>query len=226
MHNLSVQDLITNSIEEISRIADKLPGVVIVHDLRDWSVAWMSKNGLDQLGVSLEEVTKITAEEYYGKYFNKEDSEDYVPKILGLLQKNNDDEICTFFQQVRLRENEDWKWHFSSVKILTRDSAGNPLLTITMAFPIDSMHHMANKASRLLKENNFLRRNSVLYAKLSKRERDVLRLMALDKGATETSEELFISTHTVETHRKNIKKKLQTTSFYEICEYARAFDLI
>ena len=72
-------------IDEIVNVTSKLPGVVIIHDLRDWSVAWMSPNGLEKLGTTLEEVTNLTAEEYYGQHFNSEDAKDYVPKILELL---------------------------------------------------------------------------------------------------------------------------------------------
>jgi DNA-binding CsgD family transcriptional regulator len=220
------QETIDKAIAEIAGIADKLPGVIVIHDLRDWSVAWMAPRGLAQLGVTLEEITALTAEEYYGRYFNSEDSKDYVPKILNLLERNNNDDICTFFQQVRLAMNADWSWHMGSTKILAHDEEGKPLLAITMAFPIDAMHHMAVKAGRLLEENNFLRKNFHSYSELSKRELDVLRLMALGKSIPETAEALFISSHTVETHRKNIRQKLGTHSYYELGLYARAFDLI
>lgn len=213
-------------IDEIANISSRLPGVVIIHDLRDWSVVWMSTNGLEKLGITLEEVTNLTAEEYYGQHFNSEDAKDYVPKILELLQNNNDENICTFFQQVRFKENPDWQWHMSSVKILARDDQGNPLLTITMAFPIDAMHHMAIKAARLLEEKNFIVKNYQNFAALGKREKEVLRLIALGKSSSQISDELFISIATVDTHRRNIKKKLDITSMYEISQYARAFDLI
>ncbi|WP_250318165.1 helix-turn-helix transcriptional regulator [Pedobacter sp. B4-66] len=224
--NALIQNKISNAIAKISAIADELPGVVIVHDLRDWSVAWMSDRGLTQLGVTLEEITKITAEEYYSRYFNPEDAKDYVPKIFRLIDENNDDTVYTFFQQVRLSSSSDWNWHMSSVKVYLRDENNKPLLVMTIALPIDSMHHMTVKASRLLEENNFLRKNLCHFAKLTKREREILRLMALGKTSAETATELFISTSTVETHRKNIKLKLDTNSYYEMCQYARAFDLI
>ncbi|WP_449440393.1 response regulator transcription factor [Pedobacter steynii] len=224
--NAHLQNKINDAIAKISVIADELPGVVIVHDLRDWSVAWMSKRGLQQLGVSLEHITSITAEEYYVRYFNGDDAQDYVPKILGLIEQNNDEDLCTFFQQVRFSDSSDWHWHMSSVKVYLRDDENKPLLVITIALPIDSMHHMTVKASRLLDENNFLRNNYHNFTKLSSREREILSLMALGKTSAETAEQLFISPSTVETHRKNIKQKLDTNSYYEICQYARAFDLI
>lgn len=221
-----IAGIIARNIAEVALIADKLPGVVVIHDLRDWSVAWMSARGLNHLGISLKEVTSITSEAYFARYFNSEDTVDSVPKILGLLQKNDDDDFCTYFQQVRFRINEDFNWYMNGCKILAHDNTGKPLLTITLALPIDAMHHMTAKASRLLKENNFLRKNFQLFSSLSKRECAVLRSLALGKSSAETANELFISEGTIETHRKNIRRKLNTSAYYELCEYARAFDLI
>ena len=215
--------------EQIKIIADgakSLPGAVIIHDIRDWTVTWMSEYGLRGLKISLEEVTGLSAEEYYSRFFNEEDSKDYVPKILGLLERNNDDEIVTYFQQVRISGRSDWTWHMSSSKIFMRDETGKPRYTLTLSFPIDAMHHMTSKAGRLLEENNFLRRNFKKYSKLSQREREVLKELALGKTSAETAADLFISLSTVDTHRKNIRKKLEMASYYELCQYARSFDLI
>lgn len=220
------QTKINNSIEQIAAVADLFPGVVIINRIADGSVAWMSKRGRQELNITLEEIVSLTAEEYYDRYFNSEDAKYYVPKIIALVERNNDEEISTFFQQVRFAKTADWKWHMSSTKILLRDEENRPLLMITMAMPIDAMHHMAIKAERLLEENNFLRKNLDKYSQLSMREREVLGLLALGKSAADTAEALFISQNTVDTHRKKIKQKLGTSSYYELCAYARAFDLI
>lgn len=222
----SLQQAMQARIAEVAAIADDLPGITIIHDLRNWSVAWMCKRGLQQIGATLEEVTRMSAEEYHSKYFNDEDAKDYVPKILGMLEKDTEEEICTFFQQVRLSGSPDWVWYLSSTKIFMRDENRKPLLTYTIAIPIDSMHHLGAKAERLLAENNFLRSHYNEFARLSDRECDILRQMALGKSSTETAQTLFISKATVETHRRNIKKKLKTSSFFELCQYARSFDLI
>jgi len=219
-------DKIEKSIAEISSVADNLPGVVILHDLRDWSIAWMSNRGLMELNISLDEIRRLSAEQYYGTYFNNDDAKDYVPKILSFIAENKEGDFCTCFQQVRFSVDSEWRWHFSSTKIFLKDDEGKPLIGITMAFPIDTMHHMVAKAARLLEENNFLRKNHSRFATLSEREQEVLRLMALGKSSAETAEQLSISQFTVDTHRRNIKIKLKTSSFYDLTQYARAFDLI
>ncbi|MFN3590212.1 MAG: helix-turn-helix transcriptional regulator [Spirosomataceae bacterium] len=209
----------------ISNVAYKLPGVVVLHDLRDWSVAWMSPRGLDELGVTLEEITSLPSEEYYYRYFNPEDSKDYAPKVLSLMERNIADEICTCFQQVRFQINAPWKWHMASTMVFARDEVGKPLLTITLEFHIDdTMYHMTFKAERLLAKNNFLRNNFQLFSSLSKRE--ILKFLAMRMSSFDTAEKLFISVGTVETHRKNIKRKLSTNSYFELCQFARTFYLI
>jgi len=220
-----IADETKEKIAAICSIAEKLPGVVIIHDLKALCVVWMSQRGLKGLGITAEEMEGMSTKEYFGRFFNEEDAKDCIPKIVGLIQRNNDEEVITFFQEVRFWD-DTWHWHMNSIRIWARDEQGKPWLSISIALPVDAMHHMTAKAARLVEENNFLRKNFGLYARLSKREREVLRLLALGKTATDTAEELFISLNTVETHRKNIKQKLDTTAYFDLCQYARAFDLV
>jgi len=213
-------------IQQHAATFDELPGVVIIHDLQDGSVAYISERGLKLLGVTAEEIASMPHEEYHSRYFNDEDAKDYVPKIIGLLERNNDDEMISFFQQVRYADTEKWTWHLSSIKIFERDDEGKPKLGISLAIPVDAMHPMTVKAARLLEENNFLRQHIQNFSKLSKREKEILRLTTLGKSAPEIATSLFLSAATVETHRRNIKHKLNCTTTFELSQYARAFDLI
>ncbi|WP_242929300.1 helix-turn-helix domain-containing protein [Pontibacter vulgaris] len=224
--NAETELLIEQKISEIAAVAESLPGVVIIHNLqKELAVEYISPRGTRELGLSVDEIRRL-GPDYHTRFFNPEDAKDYIPKVIGLVERNNDDEIVSFFQQVRRSEKEPWAWYLSTIKVLLRDLEGKPLLTITMAFPIDPLHHVTSKVARLLEENNFLRLHYHLYSNLSEREQEILRLMALGKSASQTAEELFISVSTVETHRRNIKSKLKTNSFYDLTQYARAFDLI
>lgn len=100
------------------------------------------------------------------------------------------------------------------------------MLTITLAMLVDPEHFFTAKAHKLLNENEFLKQNHARFSTLSGRERDVLQLFALGKSTSEVAEALHISTATAETHRKNIKKKLEADNHYQLSTYARVFDLI
>ncbi|RZK21008.1 MAG: LuxR family transcriptional regulator [Pedobacter sp.] len=205
---------------------NNMPGVVIIHDLRDWSIAYMSENGLKQLGATLEEICALPNDIYHARYFNADDAMDYVPKIGALMQRNQDDETVSFYQQIRFPGSQEWHWYLSSIKIFMRNETQQPLMTITISIPVDAMHHMVNKAERNLEENNFSRSHYDDFLRLSRREKTILREMALGKSSIEIANLLCISSTTVDTHRRNIREKLNTKSSFEISKYARAFDLI
>lgn len=210
-------------IEQFSEIS---PCITMVHKIADASIVWMCKRGLKELDIDLNTLTNLGKDDYYGRYFNLEDAKDYVPKILSLLERNNDEECVSYFQQVKINGQEEWTWHMSSTRIFMRDHLKQPVLTITQSIPIDTMHTMSLKAERILEENNFLKANINTFLNLTPRELEILKHLAKGESATECGEKLFISPQTVETHRKNIRKKLGTTSFFELTKYARAFDLI
>ena len=222
---LTLEERISRKIREIDATAQEMPGVVMVHNMQDLSIRYMSKRGLDILGVTLEELINM-GPEYHNRFFNSEENKETVPKMIGLLERNNNEEIIALFQQVRADTNQPWNWYCSSLKILMRDDEGKPLLTIAIAIPIDPAHNLSHKVSRLLEENNFLRKNSTRFHMLSAREKILLKHFALGKTSAEIAAELHLSVLTVNTHRKNIKQKLGTNNVYELAEYARAFDLI
>ena len=224
-YNPSLQKEIAEKIEQIMGIENYFPGVVIVHDIKKSTVVYMSKWGRDHLGVTNEELQQLGTE-YYSRFFNIEEAKDYVPKVLGLLERNNDGEFICHFQQVRQSPQHDWAWYLSATRIFIRDENGAPLMTLTTSIPVDAQHHIASKVQRLLEENNFLRKNFHVFDQLTNREKQILRLMALHISSEEMAAKLFISENTANTHRRNIKRKLGIESNYDIIRFAQAFDLV
>jgi DNA-binding CsgD family transcriptional regulator len=222
----ALREKIDAKIKTIAAIADELPGVIIIHNIETQRAEYMSQRGLASLDLTIEQLKSLSSEEYHAAYFNAEDANDYVPKLYDLLKENDDQRIISFFQQVCPSENEDYTWHFSTIKILMWDDEENPLLIITMAYPVDTKHHLTSKIARLLEENNFLRKNLQKFDQLTRREKEILKLTALGKSSSEMAENLHISQNTAETHRRNIKKKLKAESIYDLSMYARSFDLI
>jgi len=216
---------INQKLTELQACEKIIPGIFIVHDLLNESIVYMSERGLRKLGTTLEEI-RLPSSEYHNRYFNPEDLPSYVPKVFGLVERNDSDEMVTFFQQVRSSPKEDWTWYLSSTKIFMRDKEGKPLMTLTMAVPIDSKHHITTKVERLLQENKFLREHQHLFTSLTNREKEILRLMALGMNSNEIAERLHISEKTASTHRRNIRSKLNAQTNYDITRFAQSFDLI
>jgi DNA-directed RNA polymerase specialized sigma24 family protein len=220
-----INQQIVLEIEKLKAIEDNIPGVIIIHDLKDMSVVYMSKRGQEVLGASLTELRK-TGPDWVHKYFNEQESKEYVPLIVEWLRRNDKNEFISFFQQVKTAKSKDWNWYLTSMKIFMQDEQGNPILSIAIANAIDPDHYITDKVQRMLEEKNFRKRNSEVFESLTKREKEILQYVALGKNTPEIATLVHLSDKTVNTHRKNIRKKLRIQSGYDINLFAQAFDLI
>ncbi len=223
---MDIEQRIIQKIADASPILEQLPGIIIIHRLYPvHTVVYMSPRGLRELKMTLGQLQKMGAE-YHRQFFNPEDAADYVPKIQRLLERNNNEESVSFFQQVRTTDSDEWHWHLSGIRIFMQDDHGDPLLTITSSVPVDAKHYFTIKIERLLEENTFLKENNQLFAAMTKREREILIQMALGKNSTEIANDLHLSDDTVKTHRRNIKRKLKARNHYDIVRFAQAFNMI
>lgn len=221
----SYELLIEQKIAEIAVNADQYPTVVIIHHVPTQTVRYLSKWGLALLGATLDELRAL-GPAFSPTYFNSVESDEYMARVFELMYRDDGPEVHTFYQQVRTTERPGWSWYLTSMRRLLTAPDGSPLLVIGLAVPLHPDNHFAAKVQRLIDENDFLRRNSAAFSKLSPREREVLRLLAWGHSAPEIAEKLHISAQTAETHRRNIRQKLRCTTAFELSQYARAFDLI
>lgn len=205
--------------------AERMPSVVIIQQLEPFQSIFMNSRGLIELGITINELKQMGTD-YLQRFFNLEDSEDYLKKLKGLLVRNDPDETFTFFQQVKFKERANWVWHIGSTRIFFQDEKEKPSHIVTIAIPIDKLKHIPNKAERLLAEKNFFHSILSKFLSLGKREREVLKLVAIGKSSPEIADQMCISVQTVNTHRKAIKQKLNINSGYDFTLYAHAYDLI
>lgn len=220
-----LQEKTRQKIATLQQFEKEMPCVFVVHDIADFSVVYMSRRGREILGVTLEEI-RLPSEEYHARYFNTDDAKQYLPKIRSLLENNREDEMVSYFQQVRPSPDHDWQWYLSSTRIFLRSCKGKPVLIITMAVPVDTIHPIGSKVDRLLEENSFLNGKQAIFDSLTRREKEILKLMALGVNSTEIAEKLHISEATANTHRRNIRSKINAQTNYDITRFAQAFDMI
>lgn len=90
----------------------------------------------------------------------------------------------------------------------------------------DIMQFNYQLISRVLKRDQFRHQHSERYRQLTEREVEILQLLAGGLNNPNIAEALSISRNTVETHRKNLKRKLEIRSYNKLVKYALAFDLV
>jgi DNA-binding CsgD family transcriptional regulator len=79
---------------------------------------------------------------------------------------------------------------------------------------------------KMIETHEFIEKNLKKYILLTKREKQIIHIYAKIHNQNEIAEQLFISLHTMRTHWKNIKNKLQIHSGEELLLFANAFDII
>jgi Response regulator containing a CheY-like receiver domain and an HTH DNA-binding domain len=72
-----------------------------------------------------------------------------------------------------------------------------------------------------LKENDFYADEFMKKFQLTKREIDIIRLVCKERNSRAIAAELFISEFTVNTHRRNIMRKLNVNNTVGVINFAR-----
>ncbi|MBK1440363.1 hypothetical protein JHJ32_10235 [Parapedobacter sp. ISTM3] len=220
----AVRDVAVRKLAEFESIADELPVYIIV-DVRDLSVVYLSQSGCRLLGTTLEEVRRL-GRTYHTTFFNRDDVAFYLPKSREALLNENTSRWFSYFQQVATGEARTFEWYLSASRIFVYDEAGAPLLYLTFALQLDPNHHLTEKAERLMTENLMLKANNHRFALLTRREKELLRYIATGEKPAEISKKVFISEKTINTHRRNIKRKIGAETQYDIIKFAQAFNLV
>ncbi|MGV3762584.1 LuxR C-terminal-related transcriptional regulator [Parapedobacter sp.] len=220
----TVRQTIEQKLAAFAMISSELP-VYIVHDVRDLSVVYMSSSGLRMLGSTLEDVRRLGLD-YFTKFFNPDDVAFYLPKFKERLQAEDRMGWFSFFQQVATGHDRAFEWYLSASRPFVYDETGVPLLSLTFALQLDPNHHLAEKAKRLMAENLMLKDNYQYFASLTKREKELLQYIASGERTSEISSRICVSEKTLNTHRRNIKRKIGAKNHYDIIKFAQAFNLV
>jgi DNA-binding CsgD family transcriptional regulator len=99
---------------------------------------------------------------------------------------------------------------------------GNPtILDTSVVLPIrcSAKIFRKNSVSETIFSKTFTRAKTSL-DDLTRREMDILRHLSMGKSSKQIGEDLFISPHTVDTHRRNLLKKLGCKTVVELTRFA------
>jgi DNA-binding CsgD family transcriptional regulator len=96
---------------------------------------------------------------------------------------------------------------------------------ISLSIPVRQMGRLSQQITGLLDDNLFIKQNYQRFASLTKQECLILKLIVSGQKRRHIAEQLHISLHTYDTHRKNIRQKLDVKSVSELIRYAQAFGL-
>ncbi len=202
-----------NSIKDMG---DLFPGMVQINRKSDLKLLYMNEEGQKLTGIS-----PVALENKWDSNVIKHGHPGNLELIWSHIRKfgerDDSEEILTYFQYLRKEPGEEYRWFLSMKKIF------NEKYNYTLAIPLSRMDHLANALKPYAEANFLITKNYQYFESLSKREKEVLKMVCNGLSTKEISDKLFISTHTFITHRKIIKNKLHTKSHIEMVKLGELF---
>ena len=96
---------------------------------------------------------------------------------------------------------------------------------LVTAFDLTNKIFTEHQLEELVKENRRLK-NKLILNLLTNREKEIVKLVSMGLSSRQISEEMEISFYTVETHRKNILKKVEIHNSAELIRFATEAGLV
>lgn len=201
-----------------------------VTNTQDLTFEYVSKNYAACLGLDAKEL-KTRGMRYFWSRIHPDDIDSWLSALNHLMEFT----LSEIEENKRHKANYTWNFRFKNadgayVNIIQNttplvfDSECKPIIGLahyTVLHPKIKMEITASAKILNAKNeyetiyfNNFSQK--LLNDNISNRERDVIRLLILHLSSKEISEKLNISPHTVDTHRRNILKKLNISSTGEL----------
>lgn len=196
---------------------------------------WLQQNFTLNLNLEahkwLEEKVNIPCKEYGNKKLAFVVSKDVLAhiKVINSFEELNSCIVPKHF----LLENEARNWldgNFSTnkrdlnskISFEGKDENGNSIFKIkTSNIDISSTLKSIKEVSV---KNEYIKINVHSYLSLTTREKEILHLFSKNQNLKEIATRIFISHHTIRTHWKNIKRKLNLESNDEILYFSKAYN--
>lgn len=209
----------------IEDIGDYIPGNVMIQDLAILQNIYMNSSGCNILRHSKEELA-LLGPEYFNRFFPVEEVMIIKSELFKFLQQRDESKVYSFFQRVRPNPDIPYKWYLTSTKYHPNTTASNSLELMHVSIEVGDTCYAARKMNYLCEQNDFVQKNFVRYESLTFREKEIIGMIARGESSCAISDQLYISQHTVNNHRKNILRKLEIKSLSSLVQFAIAFDML
>jgi DNA-binding CsgD family transcriptional regulator len=118
-----------------------------------------------------------------------------------------------------------YKWYFASAKLLYEPDQAISNKMILIVNEVNTLGSIAQKINSVLEETDWMKKNFSKFCRLTPREREIVSLLVLGNNSSKISDTLCISKLTINTHRRNIKTKLEIKTFAELYKFALTYGL-
>ncbi|ALJ04841.1 LuxR family transcriptional regulator [Pseudalgibacter alginicilyticus] len=225
--------LLENHIKKIIELDEYIPyssTFYCVTNTQNLTFEFVSKNVVSCLGYK-PEILKEGGMRFFWSRIHPEDIENWLKALNALMDFTLEEipieqrNLLSFTWNYRFKNSkDDYVNIIQNTTPLQFDNEKKPIIGLAHYTIVDARVKLQVTASaKLLNEyneyetkyfNNFSQK--LLSNSISNRERDIIHLLVLNYSSKAIGEKLNISPNTVDTHRRNILKKLKITSTGEL----------
>lgn len=147
-----------------------------------------------------------------------------VTEIAGYLLNCDERSVYSYFYRSNHVLPGQSEWHMSTA-MLKKGWDGLPEEVVVFTYNLALLGENRKVFYRVLEDDVFFKTHLNKVSLLTKKEKEIISLVALGNTSEEIADKLFVSIHTVSTHRKNINNKLAMKSIADIMRVADVFGL-
>lgn len=195
-------------------IFNHLPGIIYISDFPQLSVLWLNYESFKILGYTARQI-KAAGPDFFVELLHPDDL-GVVGGVVDFFENKKGDYFRSAYRM--MHSEGHYLWFYGTSTILRKHQNGDPMLLIGFAMDIFSQIQTDTKLRELLHENLQLR-NKLTINSLTNRQKEIMILIANGKTSKQIGDKLNISSHTVETHRKNILKRLNFHNSAEMVKF-------
>lgn len=209
--------------EQFKDVGESFPVSIHKNDPSDLRLLDYNDLTLKIAGYSREELEKLGTK-YFIKHMHPHTMNVIATKVVNLLLKNPG-KIIGFIQYLHAYGNEA---EYQPILTFSKTHKKNPDSTLCISFTSQMFYNekIPKKIEQIIEMDDFKFNHFNKFQQLTERETEILTLLAEGLNNPKIAKRLYISRQTVETHRKNINRKLGIKHYRNIVQYALAFDLV
>jgi len=206
------------------QIFAKMYGAIYILDITTGGIHWITDNETvrTNLGITAEQIVGM-GEEFPKRLQRYPDYNESMTDAIAYFIQNPETKWIGLYRIQSL--SGTYRWVMYSTSSFEFDAEGQLCKTITMAMDVTreiNTNHVLTQYIRTSLHSQY----ADIYDLLSKREIEVINLTVQGKTTKEIATDLFLSHHTIESHKSNIFKKLDVGSSVELAQLAEKIGLL
>jgi len=213
---------LTENQFSIKEIGEVFPLSININKLN--GTIYLNPVGEQLVHMESEEVAQLGMQ-FWQDYFEPERFKKSIQYILKHWRKVQNGQPLTYWNEVRDKRKSSHNYSlYSNTMIVVDHSEAFRILVLSL--PVHQLGLTNRKVTRLLEEHEMVEKYFKQFQQLTEREKEIINLLVRGYNNPQVGEQLFIARTTVETHRKNINRKLGFSSYFQLLRFAQAFDLV